>query len=274
MTARIAIAGVGRMGLALAEGLVRSGDAFTLDLFEPTPGAEVRRLTNDARVRLNPDKSPCDVLILAVKPQVFRTLAPDFAPLTRTDTTLVSIMAGIDMSTISSALGCQRVLRAMPNLPGQIGEGITGFAVSPELLGTRAEGETSAFAKAVALLSAFGATVGPMDESSLPMVTGVSGSGPAYVFALVETLAEAGIREGLSAEDATRLARQTIIGAAALLKARPDTTASALREAVTSPGGTTAAALSVLMRAEGLPSLMGETVRAAVRRDRELGAKE
>ena len=189
--------------------------------------------------------------------------APDLDRLIGPETLLVSVLAGKTVANLRGRLpAAQAVVRAMPNLPASIGRGATGaFANHKVTPGGRASAD--------ALLSAAGTVAWLDDEDAVDAVTAVSGSGPAYVFLMVETLAEAGVAAGLPPDVAGRLARATVAGAGALLDADP-AEAGALRQAVTSPGGTTAAALSVLMAEDGLAPLMRRAVAAAKRRAGEL----
>lgn len=262
------LVGAGRMGSAMARGWL--GDLAAagigrLSVLDPAPGDDVKEAEKAGFIALNPAPEPADLLILAVKPQGFGAAADALKAWVGVDTLIVSIMAGVTIARISAALGCPKVARAMPNTPGAIGMGATGFALSD------ACGEAEA-ATTAALLEPLGLVVGPLKEDQMDAVTAVSGSGPAYVFLLVESLAAAGRAVGLDEKDANALARETIIGAGALLGefAEPP---SELRRQVTSPGGTTAAALEVLMAAGGMPDLMRKAVEAAARRGAEL-AKE
>jgi pyrroline-5-carboxylate reductase len=179
-------------------------------------------------------------------------------------TLIISIMAGIRLKQMQLALETERVLRAMPNTPGAIGRGVSVISAADDM-------PKKDIKTAISLLSPLGDVLGPVPEAQISAVTGVSGSGPAYVFLLVEALAGAGEAEGLPEELALRLARETVIGAAALLEetgAPPED----LRKAVTSKNGTTEAALDILMRGDGMPSLMREAVRAAATRERALSA--
>ena len=201
--------------------------------------------------------------MLAVKPQTFAAAPQAFALLARPETLVVSILAGKTIAGLRAGLPhAGGIVRAMPNLPASIGRGATGAAAEPGLSPERR-------ALADTLLGAAG-LVEWLDESLLDAVTAVSGSGPAYVFHLTECLAEAGVAAGLPPEVAARLARATVEGAAALMAAEAGRTPADLREAVTSPGGTTAAALEVLRGADGLAPLMGKAVAAARRRAGEM----
>ncbi|MEZ6030257.1 MAG: pyrroline-5-carboxylate reductase [Hyphomonadaceae bacterium] len=257
--------GAGRMGSAMARGwlgdLAGAGIA-RLSVVEPAPGDDVVEAGKNGFVALNPQPEPADLLILAIKPQGFGAAAAGLKAWVGPHTLVVSIMAGVTIERIAEALGCQKIARAMPNTPGAIGMGATGFTLSP------ACGDAEA-AATTALLDPLGLVVGPLKESQMDAVTAVSGSGPAYVFLLVESLAAAGRSVGLDEATANALARETVIGAGALLGefAEP---ASELRKQVTSPGGTTAAALDVLMAAGGMPELMRKAVEAAARRGAEL----
>jgi pyrroline-5-carboxylate reductase len=261
---RAALIGAGRMGSAMASGWMRDFAAAglsQLDIVEPTPGDEVRHMATGA-VRLNAAPSAVDILVLAVKPQAFAKIAPGAAAWVGPDTLVVSIMAGVTIARIEDALKAAKIARAMPNTPGAIGMGVTGYCLSAAC--GDAESRTAS-----RLLDPLGLVVGPLDESQMDAVTAVSGSGPAYVFLLAEALAAAGRAAGLGDATAAALARETIVGAGALLGQSSNDPAD-LRKAVTSPGGTTAAALEVLMAPGALPDLMRRAVEAAAKRGAEL----
>jgi pyrroline-5-carboxylate reductase len=175
---------------------------------------------------------------------------------------VVSIMAGVRIAQLSRRLETQRIICSMPNTPGSIGQGITVYSAAPGLAAADLDAATS-------LLAPLGDVHGPVDESLMSAVTALSGSGPAYLFLLAESMAEAGESEGLPRALAQRLARRTIEGAAALMAASGDDPES-LRRAVTSPGGTTQAALDILMDTGGMPRLLRDALRAAAARDRQL----
>jgi pyrroline-5-carboxylate reductase len=261
---RVALIGAGRMGAALAFGWLRKLSAAgvaRLDIVEPTPSPDIEKAAESRKVRLNQKPAPADVVVLAVKPQGFADALKSIAPWVGAETLVISIMAGVTIKRIHEALGSARIVRAMPNTPGAIGKGVTGYALSAAC--GEQERET-----AEKLLASLGETVGPLDEGMIDAVTAVSGSGPAYVFLLAETMEAAGRAAGLDAETAARLARGTVAGAGALLAEGGDP--AQLRKAVTSPGGTTAAALDVLMGDGAMPELMRKAVDAAVRRGGEL----
>jgi pyrroline-5-carboxylate reductase len=258
----IALFGAGKMGGAMLTGWLAQGlDPNRVVVIEPVPAAEISALAAKG-VRLNPKQAdPVETLVVAVKPQSFREASPHLMPLTSPTSLTVSIMAGTTIASIEEV--CRgAVVRAMPNTPAAIGRGIT-VAVGAKNV-TAAQRAT-----ADALLSATGSVEWVDDESLMDAVTAVSGSGPAYIFLLAEELARAGIAAGLPEALAMRLARETVAGSGELLF-RSELDAATLRKNVTSPGGTTAAALDVLMGPEGLRELMRRAVAAATRRSREL----
>jgi pyrroline-5-carboxylate reductase len=264
MAGTIVLAGAGKMGGALLSGwLARGLDAGDVAVVEPHPSGEISSLTARG-IRINPpsqDVGAVAALVLAVKPQVFREAGPALRPFVGAGTLVLSIMAGTTIAAISEVCG-GGVVRAMPNTPAAIGRGIT-VAVPARTVGAGQR------AMADALLRATGAVEWIDDEALMDAVTAVSGSGPAYVFLLAEELARAGVEAGLPAALATMLARETVAGSGELLR-RSELSSATLRQNVTSPGGTTAAALEVLMGADGMQSLLTRAVAAATRRSQQL----
>ncbi len=259
------LVGAGRMGSAMARGWIQdlaSAGVGRLSVIEAQPGEDVVEAANSNLIALNPQPEPADIVVLAIKPQGFGSAVEGLKAWVSPQTLVVSIMAGVTISRISSALGCEKVARAMPNTPGAIGMGATGFALSDAC----GDAESLVTGK---LLEPLGLVIGPLKENQMDAVTAVSGSGPAYVFLLVEALAAAGRAAGLEEATANALARETVVGAGALLGEFAESPLE-LRKAVTSPGGTTAAALDVLMSSGGMPDLMRKAVDAAVRRGAEL----
>ncbi|SDT48369.1 pyrroline-5-carboxylate reductase [Bradyrhizobium canariense] len=260
----IVLAGAGKMGGALLLGWLGGGlEARRAVVIEPHPSDEINLLVKRG-VRLNPsakDAGAIGALVVAVKPQSFREAGTALKEFVGSSTLVVSIMAGTTIASISEICG-GAVVRAMPNTPAAIGRGIT-VAV--------AAGNVSAQQRAVAdaLLRATGSVEWTDDEQLMDAVTAVSGSGPAYVFLLAEELARAGVAAGLPAELATKLARETVAGSGELLH-RMETPSATLRQNVTSPGGTTAAALEILMGPDGMQSLLTRAVAAATKRSKEL----
>jgi pyrroline-5-carboxylate reductase len=260
----ILLAGAGKMGGAMLSGwLVQGLDAKRVAVVEPNPSDETRGF--EARgVRLNPaanDIGTVEVLVLAVKPQMFAEAGPQLKSFISPSTLVVSIMAGTTMATIESVCG-GKVIRAMPNTPAAIGRGITVAVASKDI-------SPDQRATTDAMLSAVGAVEWTDDETLMDAVTAVSGSGPAYVFLLAEELARAGIAAGLPPALATKLARETVAGSGELLY-RSYSDSATLRKNVTSPGGTTAAALEVLMGPDGFEPLLTRAVAAATKRSKEL----
>jgi pyrroline-5-carboxylate reductase len=253
------------MGGALLRGWLKGGlPASALSVREPHPSPELAALLAGNAIPGEP-KSPLDVIVLAVKPQIMNEVLPGIAPFAGPGTAVLSIAAGRTVGSIAAYFPAGTpVVRAMPNLPAEIGRGIT-VAFANEYVAPAAREICGA------LLQAAGEVAWAGDEALIDAVTAVSGSGPAYVFYLAECLAEAGIAAGLPQALAAQLARATVTGAGELLYRSP-LTPGQLRENVTSPGGTTAAGLSVLMAEPGLKELIHETVAAAARRSRELSS--
>jgi pyrroline-5-carboxylate reductase len=260
----IALAGAGKMGGAMLTGWLAGGlDAKRVVVIEPHPSPEISALAAQG-IRLNPaaqDTGEVDTLVVAVKPQSFREAGTTFRPFTGPSTLVVSIMAGTTIAVLEAVCGGS-VVRAMPNTPAAIGRGIT-VAVAAK--------NVSAAQRAIAdaLLRTTGSVEWVDKESLMDAVTAVSGSGPAYVFLLAEELARAGVAAGLPAELAARLARETVAGSGELLH-RSELAPATLRQNVTSPGGTTAAALDVLMGPNGLQPLLTRAVAAATQRSKDL----
>ncbi|KQT81970.1 pyrroline-5-carboxylate reductase [Methylobacterium sp. Leaf465] len=261
LPASLTLVGAGKMGGAMLSGWLAGGlDPARTTILDPQASPELQALCAARGLALNPAAPPvAEALVLAMKPQGLEAAAPALAPLIGPGTLVVSVLAGKTIANLRDRLpGARAIVRAMPNLPASIGRGATGAVASPEV----DDGQRT---QAHALLASVGLVEWLDDEGLIDALTAVSGSGPAYVFLLAEAMAEAGIAVGLPADMATRLARETVSGAAALLAADPRD-AARLRQDVTSPGGTTAEALAVLMRSGGLPDLMREAVDAARRR--------
>ena len=265
MAAPLLLIGAGRMGSALLKGWIARGLGPVL-VIETNPSPELKRLAKrDVTLLESIDDAPKKLraCVIALKPQILKTEAARLRAIAESGTPMISIAAGSSIRLMSKAWGkTARVIRTMPNTPGSIGEGISALYAAPNA--TRADRKL-----AESLLAALGEIIWVKRETDIDTVTAVSGSGPAYVFLLVECLEEAARREGLPPSIAHRLARKTIIGAGALLKA-DDAPAETLRRNVTSPHGTTEAALHVLMAKNGLAPLIKRAVSAARRRAREL----
>ncbi len=264
ITGTILLAGAGKMGGAMLTGwLARGLDPRRVAVIEPQPSPDIGALAAKGVV-LNPDVTRAgaiETLVVAVKPQSFREAGTKLKPFVSAGTSVVSIMAGTTIAALQEVCG-GAVVRAMPNTPAAIGRGITVAVAANDVSATQR-------ATADALLRATGSVEWVEDEGLMDAVTAVSGSGPAYVFLLAEELARAGIAAGLPEELATKLARETVAGSGELLH-RSELASSTLRQNVTSPGGTTAAALGVLMGEPGLRDLMIRAIAAATQRSKEL----
>jgi pyrroline-5-carboxylate reductase len=261
----VVLVGAGKMGGALLEGWIGLGvDPAAMTVIEPQPSPQVAALAARG-LRLNPSGSAgrADAVVIAVKPQAAPQALAEIGALVAPGAVVVSIMAGRTLGFLADALPAgTAIVRAMPNTPAAIGRGITVAVPNPRVTPAKRE-------LAHRLLAATGAVEWIGDEGLMDAVTAVSGSGPAYVFLLAESLARAGEKAGLPADLAASLARATVSGAGELLYRSP-LAAATLRHNVTSPGGTTAAALDVLMAADGLDAVMERAVAAATRRGREL----
>jgi pyrroline-5-carboxylate reductase len=262
---RLVLVGAGKMGSALLEGWLRFGlDPKHVCVLEPQPTSQTAALVSRG-LQLNPHLQGLGsvaAVVIAVKPQSAAEAIPPLKPMIGASTVVVSIMAGRTLQFIAAALNTPCALvRAMPNTPAAIGRGIT-VAVPRDISPAQRE-------LADRLLRATGTVEWIDDEALMDAVTAVSGSGPAYVFLLAQALAEAGVAAGLPPSLAAKLARETVAGSGELLH-RSELDAAVLRQNVTSPGGTTAAALEVLMGKDGLMLLMRKAVAAATKRSREL----
>jgi pyrroline-5-carboxylate reductase len=265
-TGAILLVGCGKMGGAMLEGWLERSSAGRFVVVEPSgaaafagrAGVEVHR----EAVSLDLDLRP-DVVVVAVKPQTMDDAIRHYGRFVAPQTVFLSIAAGKTLGYFARQLGPEAaIVRAMPNTPAAIGRGITVACPNPRV-------SPDQIALCDRLLAAVGEVGWVDDESLIDAVTAVSGSGPAYVFLLIECLAKAGVEAGLPDALAMRLARATVAGAGELAR-RSSEPASVLRQNVTSPGGTTQAALEVLMAEDGLGGLLGKAVAAAAKRSREL----
>lgn len=255
------------MGGALLEGWIASKaiSPTQLIILDPNPGQAAQDAIGKGALHLeNPSNKLKSIkyLLLAIKPQMFSKLGPTIAEELSKDALIISILAGTSLASLQDVFKDQSLIRAMPNTPAAIGKGITAYTK-----GSNVSAEQTQVTET--LLAAGGKVHHVANEHLIDVVTAVSGSGPAYVFHMTEALEAAAVKIGLPEDLAPDFARQTIIGAAGLLESSNET-ATQLRKNVTSPNGTTQAALDVLMGLEGLPSLMRETVQAALRRAKEL----
>ncbi len=263
---KLLLIGAGKMGGAMLEGWLRQGlPPGNVTIVDPYPSDRMKALAAEGlTIATGSAVQPSDVVLLATKPQTLDTAVETLRAAVTPDTLLISVIAGKTIANLRERADKARaVVRAMPNTPAAVGRGITGCAASPETT-------SGQVALATTLLQSIGRVEWVGDESLIDAVTALSGSGPAYVFHLVEAMAAAGEKVGLPADLAMRLARATVEGAGELLYREPQTPAAQLRQNVTSPGGTTAAALEHLMAPDGLGPLMDKAVAAAKRRAGEL----
>jgi len=265
----LVLVGCGKMGSALLSGWLSAGRADSgVAIVEPSEGStgpfrDKPGVSIVADAGELPAGAAPSVIVFAVKPQGMDTIVPAYRRFVRPQTVFLSIAAGRTLGFLATHLGADAAaVRSMPNTPAAIGRGITVACANSRVTATQR-------AACDGLLSAVGEVAWVDDEGLIDPVTAVSGSGPAYVFLLVECLEEAGIAAGLPPDLARRLARATVVGSGELLQRSPET-ADQLRRNVTSPKGTTAAALEVLMKGDGLARLMTRAVAAATKRSHEL----
>jgi pyrroline-5-carboxylate reductase len=258
----LVLLGCGKMGSALLAGWLRGGlPAASVWVIDPAPSDWLRATGAHLNAALPVDPA---IALIAVKPQMMGAALPSMTALGNGDTVFVSIAAGTPIARFAAVLGAQTpIIRAMPNTPAAIARGITAIVGNAQVT----EGHLTL---AAALLGAVGQVVRLDDEAQMDAVTGVSGSGPAYVFHLIEALAAAGVAQGLAPDLAMKLAKATVGGAGQLAEDAEESPAQ-LRVNVTSPNGTTQAALEVLMdESTGFPALLNRAVKAATDRSREL----
>jgi pyrroline-5-carboxylate reductase len=260
------LVGCGKMGTALLRGWLEAAAAAQFLVVDPAglppDFAGMANVAWYSEAKSVPQPVTPDAVVFAVKPQTIDAVLPQYRPWVDPATVFLSIVAGKTLAGIARHLGPAALVRTMPNLPAAIGRGFTVACANP-----RATPDQKRLCGR--LLAAVGESAWVDDEGLLDAVTAVSGSGPAYVFLLIEALARAGEREGLPPDLAIRLARSTVAGAGELARLSDESPAQ-LRESVTSPGGTTRAALDLLMAEDGLEALMTRAVAAAAARSREL----
>jgi len=261
--------GAGRMGGALLGGWTKGRSAQLspeqILIVDPQPGETAQKVIDKGalhQMRIETPLNSLTYLILAVKPQNFDEICAQISPYIPKDCVVISIMAGVSLSRLSQQFPARPLVRAMPNTPASIGKGMTAFTVTKDVSAEQVENVRR-------LLSATGEVAQVPNENMIDIVTAVSGSGPAYVFYLTEALEAAAVDIGMKSDDAKIFARHTVIGAAALMDKSKES-AEELRIAVTSPKGTTQAALDVLMGSAGFAPVLKKAVRAAFKRAKEL----
>jgi pyrroline-5-carboxylate reductase len=265
---RLVLLGAGKMGGAMLDGWTARGlKSKQVVVIDPLAGKAIKALVKTG-LALNPKPGPktkadAAAIVIAVKPQMAPEAIPPLGLYVGKSTLVISIMAGRTIRFLENILPPgTAIVRAMPNTPAAIGRGITVAVPNAKVSARQRK-------LAGALLAATGMVEWVSDEKLIDAVTATSGSGPAYVFLLVEAMTKAGIASGLPADLAGRLARETVAGSGELLH-RSDLDAATLRQNVTSPGGTTAAALAVLMGPAGFDDLLTKAIAAATKRSREL----
>jgi len=264
----VVLVGCGQMGAAMLRGWLASGAAKHFEIVEPagapaalatSPHVAAHRASDELAGEMAPD-----AVVFAVKPQVFDEVVPAYRRFARPGTVFMSIAAGKTIAGLARHLGEAAIVRVMPNTPAAVGRAISVACANARVSAAQRQ-------LCEGLLAAIGESAWIGDEALMDAVTAVSGSGPAYVFLLIETLAGAGVKAGLPRELALQLATATVAGSGELARQSSELPGK-LRENVTSPGGTTRAALDVLMGERGLAGLMDEAVAAATRRSRELAS--
>jgi pyrroline-5-carboxylate reductase len=270
---RLALIGAGHMGLALATSWINKGlitKQGWLLIIDPNPSEAAIKLADQHKITILPaleqeQAGLLETVVMAVKPQMIEPVGNELAAFLPHSTMIISVAAGITLNRLQRIFAARPIIRAMPNMPASIGRGATVFIANTEV-------SDAARQQARTLLAATGMAEEVKEERALDAVTAVSGSGPAYVFLLAEAMAVAGVAEGLDPELARKLACETIAGAGELLRQR-DCAPSVLRAEVTSAGGTTAAAMDVLMGAGGFAEMMRRAINSAARRSSQLGAQ-
>lgn len=264
----IVLVGAGNMGGAILRGWIDSGiDPAQIFVADPNLSIEFIDYLNGNKIAYGaevPEDLNAACLVLAIKPQMMSDLLPALADRINAKSIIISIAAGTSISFIKSHLKSGLVIRAMPNTPAMIGRGITGLACERAI-------DDNLRAAVAQLMAACGMVEWVDSEDQLNAVTALSGSGPAYVFYLAEVMAAAGRKLGLDEDMAMRLAKETVSGAGELMR-RSDDAPNILRENVTSPGGTTAAALKVLMQDDAMTALFYQALEAAKVRAEELAS--
>jgi pyrroline-5-carboxylate reductase len=259
--ASLMLAGAGKIGGAMLRAwLGRGYDPRKISVIEPHPSPEIIELAQATGFAMAAPSRPPEIFVLAMKPQNLDEAAAALAPFAGPDTLVISILAGKTIANIAARFPhAKAIVRAMPNLAAAVGRGMAVLAASTAATPCQR-------ATAAALFAATGRVEWLAGEDLIDAATAISGSGPAYVFYLTEALASAGVALGLPAGIAARLARAMVEGAGELLFQCPESTSAELRENVTSRGGTTAAALEVLMAQDGLKPLIERAAKAAKQR--------
>jgi pyrroline-5-carboxylate reductase len=269
LTGKLLLLGAGKMGGAMLQGWLKAGvDPSRIGILEPSPSPDIVQFMANHKIQHNPmidELRGVQVIVAAVKPQIMDQVLPDVTVLKRDNPLILSIAAGKTMESFDRYFGPgAAIIRTIPNTPAAIGQGITVMVRNSKVSVAQAE-------LASALLACLGEVVEVEDEALIDAATAVSGSGPAYIFYMTECLAKAAEAVGLSPDTAMKLARATVSGSAALMQ-QTGVDAAQLRKNVTSPNGTTFAALQVLMGRDGIEKPMIDAVAAAAQRSKELAS--
>jgi pyrroline-5-carboxylate reductase len=265
---RIAFIGSGVMGEAMIKGLLSLGLTTADSIVASDPWLERLETMRAAYgIEVTPDNAVAvrgaNIVVLSIKPQSLPKVGRDLHSRIHHDALILSIIAGAPISTIQNKLFHDRIVRAMPNTPGQLGQGMTVWTATPQVTQPQ-------LAQTAAILGAMGEQLQVDEESFLDMATGLSGSGPGFVLLIIEAMIDAGVHMGFSRRDAEKMVLQTITGTVALMRASGRHSAE-LKNQVTSPGGTTAAGLYELEKAS-MRAIINDAIFAAYRRSQELGA--
>lgn len=263
---RLLLVGGGNMGAALLAGWNNSLSGLLISVIDPHPSEQLKTLCAQEQLFQTAQDvtGTFDMIVLAIKPQSFPDVLPMIKDRLDSNGVVMSIAAGKTMQSISDVFGTDKaVIRVMPNTPSLIGEGMSVLVANEQANNNQKN-------LAERLLQAVGKTLWLQDEDNMHAVTALSGSGPAYLFAMIEAMQKAGESLGLSQNTSLTLAKQTVLGAAKLAVKQETATPAELRQQVTSPGGTTAAALDVLLGDDALDKLMKTALSAATQRSREL----
>ncbi len=267
LSGKLVLIGAGKMGTAMLQGWLKDGvTASQVVIFDPAPPPETQALIEQQGITHNPapdSVTGIDVILLAIKPQMVDEVLPGLKALAREKPLVVSVVAGKTIAALKGHFGADvPIIRTIPNTPSAVGRGITAMAPDNDVSAAQVDLATS-------LLTAIGEVVTVEDEGLIDAATAISGSGPAYVFYMAECLSEAAKALGLPDDVAEKLARATVAGAGELMRVT-GTDAGTLRQNVTSPKGTTYAALQVLMADDGMEPLLRKATAAAEKRSREL----
>lgn len=262
MSTSVTLIGAGQMGSALLRNWVKANLPLSFSVVTPNPSEYIKNLEINGFIKLNDKISVADILVIAVKPQIFPSITSELSSMISASTLVISIMAGIKIERIIKETGAVKIVRAMPNTPCSIGKGTV-------LLTKSQAASNSEMETAKKLMQVLGLVEPLDDEETLDIATAISGCGPAYVFMLTECMTKAGIAHGIDPELSARLARSTVEGAGALMHYSSNSPEE-MRQAVTSKGGITEAALEILLAPNACPDLFEQAYAAVIDRNKTL----